>query len=527
MKAVINHPARPSTLAAGVGNAVCSIGRRECRLRNKAILQRHFNGLRSASPARLSAFSLIELMIGIIILGIGMIMIASMYPVAWNRARELSEFTTQRAATDNIHALLQTTGKISRPSANGDPIADASGFLGDLMLDRLNEVPVSICDPRDYVPGGDTWAHALNSENIRVADRAFVGEQPWQLESAGGATGALGLLAEDLNPQLVQSSFFCPQLALTDRVYPPMKPRLNVDQSGSNCALRRFLGDDNRWDSELDTRRFFVGVLHRMRNRLPLSLDNPSTPTSDEFLVSAESALTSIRMFDVYYVTLNRPRPTNRYARQAAESGALPDPCTLDGTVAVPKPAPVEQDVMFPTPWRVQMEFPGLSPDDPALRLKCRVCASGIPTEVHVPPRRSSAPAPVKAMIADMFPPGTEFVDEASGEIFRVARVRRSGAELEQAVLTLDREVFAEDLDIPFGDLRCELCNSAAQVCEDLNTDCAQKHQNLVVDAADVIRTVWVYPPPVSPTRPSAQTVAFDGPTPVVGIDVMTLTLTP
>ena len=121
----------------------------------------------------------------------------------------------------------------------------------------------------------------------------------------------------------------------------------------------------------------------------------------------------------------------------------------------------------------------------------------------------------------------TEFVDEASGEIFRVARVRRSGAGLEQAVLTLDREVFAEDLDIPAGDARCETCVSAAPVCENTNVDCEKKQQNLVVDPADVIRTVWVYPPPVSPTRPSAQTVTFDGPTPVVGIDVITLTLTP
>jgi hypothetical protein len=66
-----------------------------------------------------------------------------------------------------------------------------------------------------------------------------------------------------------------------------------------------------------------------------------------------------------------------------------------------------------------------------------------------------------------------------------------------------------------------------AQVCDNTGLDCQQKSTALTVDAADVVRTVWVYPPPVSPSRPSAQVVAFEGGTPVVGIDVMTLTITP
>ena len=35
-------------------------------------------------------------MIGITILGLGMVMVATIFPVAWNRARTLSEYTVQR-----------------------------------------------------------------------------------------------------------------------------------------------------------------------------------------------------------------------------------------------------------------------------------------------------------------------------------------------------------------------------------------------------------------------------------------------
>jgi prepilin-type N-terminal cleavage/methylation domain-containing protein len=485
-----------------------------------------FTDIQFDSNRRRPAFSLIELMIGIVILGLGMIMVATIYPVAWNRARELSEFTNQRAVAANADALLQTVGRISRPSAGDRPVDDASGFLGDLVLDRLNTVPLSVCLlPEQYVVGGDTWVHALNAENVRVTDRAFVGEQSWLLETQGGSQSHLALLSQDLDPQLVQASFFCPQVSFVDRVFPAMASRENVDPGAANCNLRRFTGDDPRWDDELDTRRFFVGVLHKLRNRLPLTLDDPATAGVNEFLMSAENALFTTRILDVYYVTTRRPQPTNRYARQAPERGTLPDPCTLDGALKTPRPAPVDQDVLFPSPWRVQVEFPGLDSTDS--KLNCRACPTGIPTEVFAPPRRLGASPEVKGMIAGMFPQGTEFVDEASGEVFRVAKVRRVGPDLEQAVLTLDREVFAGDMDIPAGDLRCDTCNSVAQVCDNTTLNCQQKSIALSVDAADVVRTVWVYPPPVSPTRPSAQVVAFEGGTPVVGIDVMTLTITP
>lgn len=469
----------------------------------------------SAFGIRRSAFSLIELMIGIIILGLGMVMVATMYPVAWERTRELSEYTTQRAAASNTHAILQTIGRISRPHTEDDSVLDASGFLGDLTIDRENSTPVAAC-PLHYLIGGDTWVHALNAENIRIVNRGFVAEDSWRLETADGSSGYLGNRQLELPAELTAVAFFSPQLSFAQRLHPFMGARTNVDASG------RFTGDDVRWDEELDTRRYFVGVLHRMRNRLPLEEDDPGTPNVSEFMISAESAVTTTRVFDVYYVTLHRPRPTNRYARQAGERGSSSDPCTLDGALRTPQPAPADEDVMFPVPWRVQIEIPGVNASD--LRPKCRESASGLPTEVYVPPRSMSASNDVKSMLAGLFPGGSFFVDEVTGEVFRVSKVRRTGAALEQSVLTLDREIVVEDVDLTIPDPRCELpCVSISQ--SDLcSLDPSQEYS---LDPGERIRTVWVYPPPVQASRPGANVVTFDGPSPVVGIDVLTLTLTP
>ena len=49
-----------------------------------------------------------------------------------------------------------------------------------------------------------------------------------------------------------------------------------------------------------------------------------------------------------------------------------------------------------------------------------------------------------------------------------------------------------------------------------------------VLDPNERIRTVWVFPPPVAPrTVASDRIPVWDGPQPVVGIDVRTMTINP
>ena len=76
-------------------------------------------------------FSLVELMIAIVILGLGLVMVATVFPVAWGRARELSEFTQQQSITP---AAQNLTSRILRaaPADLGTATVGPS-FAGDLL----------------------------------------------------------------------------------------------------------------------------------------------------------------------------------------------------------------------------------------------------------------------------------------------------------------------------------------------------------------------------------------------------------
>jgi hypothetical protein len=163
-----------------------------------------------------------------------------------------------------------------------------------------------------------------------------------------------------------------------------------------------------------------------------------------------------------------------------------------------PAALPFDQDVMFPVAWRVQMEFP------PPLAAG----SPGIPTEVHVPPKDITGET--ARMLVQMFPAGTQFIDEIKGNVYRVAKRRIVDDEGRESVLTLDREVVMQDLDFLSGET---LCDDAICV------------PGTVVDL-ERLRTVWVFPPPVDRSQPG-DVPTFDGPAPVVNIEVATLSISP
>ncbi|UCC31846.1 MAG: prepilin-type N-terminal cleavage/methylation domain-containing protein, partial [Phycisphaerales bacterium] len=438
----------------------------------------HYDQHRLYEVRRRPAFSLLELMIGIIILGLGMVMVATMFPVGWNRARTLREYTVQKAVTANAHATVKSLVRVSSPTFN------ASSLLGDLIYDPYNPVVISTC-PDFYPQIGDTWVHALNLENIRVADRQFVSEDPWSIQDSDDQH--LFRLGDPRNGELAgdpvcENSFFRKQISFHQRVYPPL--RILPDNADN---------DQKRlWDDTLATRRFSWAVFHRLRE-----LIDPEDP----------DATRNVRAFDVYFVTLRRPNPTYRYARQSP--AAVPDACDLTRAAAdavAPTALPPDNDVMFPVPWRVQVWFPDT--------LVARETATGIPTEIMAPPPGVSGTPQVLAMWAQMFPTGIRFIDEITGDIYSVVKRRVTGDNAEQAHLTLDREVSIEDLDLtdtPAGDPdpRCD--------------------PNLVgaLYPCELLRTVWVFPPAVLPTRDRQNVVVFEGSQPVADIEVQTVKIPP
>lgn len=167
-----------------------------------------------------------------------------------------------------------------------------------------------------------------------------------------------------------------------------------------------------------------------------------------------------------------------------------------------------DEDVMFPVPWRVQVEFLETPP------LLSRDAPSGIPTEIVVPPLEIPTTDPaVRAMLVQMFPAGARFIDEVTGQVYRVVKRRVTGDNAEQAFLTLDREVCIEDINLSPNDPRCQgFCAS-----------------NVLDYPCDLLRTVWVFPPPVEAARAGTgrDILVFQGSQPVVDIEVRTLRVAP
>ena len=410
----------------------------------------------------LPAFSLIELMIAIAILGFGMVMAATMFPVGWSRARDLSEHTVEQSVTDSVHATLQSIMQVSGPDFR------CAGFAGDLIFTgRPADAHLGDLTIRCY---SNTRVHALHVENISVEDPAFVPENPWQLERMD----ITFLDDQDIVPAggaevYLDRSYFTPRVRFHERLYPPIRSR---DDSDLSVA-------DETWDDTVDSRRYCWAVLHRLRE-----IVGPIEGAADA-QAQAQRAIVNRRVFDMYFVTLRRPRATSRFAVQ--DPSSAPDPDYRLEEAPAPTDLGPQDDLALPVPWRMQITF------DPYTVVPGND-RSYVPTEVTVHLR------PTSSYALDIFQDGTVLIDEVSGQIYRVTKQRlpapSPGGET-IAILTLDREIVIEDLDD--GD---------------------------PTGVGVFLRAVWVFPPPVLP-RDSGDDPVFEGRSPVVGIEVRTVSISP
>ena len=119
---------------------------------------------------------------------------------------------------------------------------------------------------------------------------------------------------------------------------------------------------------------------------------------------------------------------------------------------------------------------------------------------------RSGIPAQASAtgqIVVDMLPEGAMLIDERSGNIYRVARRDLDATTYppEGALLTFDSEVSLASLNGWPG----------------------RAGDNFDDGIADYWVTVWVFPPPVEPRDPGNNDLIFNGPPPVVGVEVRTV----
>ncbi len=492
-----------------------------------------------------AGFSLLELMIAIVILGLGLVMVGTMFPIAWDRARELNEQSISQTVLGVAHDQFTNSVQVAGGSAQTG--FTSAHLAGDLLFDPLfnNGAGANIAP-------ADQRVHALNMENMLVGSQTpFVGENTWRLERQPPISldpdGQDFWWDEVFIPypsaqDFINNTFHTPRILLHQRVYPPMRAR-----NGTNFMTV----PDPAWGTQLATRNFCWSVLYRIHDfgapegaiaangniigtpteTAPPWSGSPEWSTGPEATAIGREAFHRPRSVDVYYVSLRRPSPTNRYMQQAWMAPAeVPNPYAFDRPPHLYDVAPAgfAQDLMFPVPWRVQLEFPN--------NLAMANTTTGIPTEVAVPACQApticdddsdSLGDDIGRMLVGMFPSGSRFVDEVNGQVYRVIKRRLINEQGSRAMLTLDREVLMEDLD--FTDPRTPPAyGSGSRSCNNCETIATQIANNdpPELDVEERIRTVWVFPPPVE-ARVAGEPVTYSGPQPVVTIEVRNVLMAP
>ncbi|MCC7293230.1 MAG: prepilin-type N-terminal cleavage/methylation domain-containing protein [Phycisphaerales bacterium] len=513
--------------------------------------------------------SLAEMMIAVVILGLGLLMVATLFPVSWLSARKLAEHTTTLSCQEAAHQALETLLKV-------DGADEPSAVL--LAGDQMKIGDCTPCEGAATVAASSTQAngapgapiprvHAFNMANVLFeGKRQFVSENIWDLERttlgelvrvadgddvydyeySGQACVIDGNANNDLQFNLSGRakggvpirSFLSPIVALQDRVYPPLPNRPTSD-------FTKWTAEDQRWDDSLGTRRYAWSAFYRfdtdyVKNSagvLDLNQDGCDGTSGEPLRTYNAESIDETRVMTVYTVTLRRPRANMRYARQDPEFVPHPDPreALRDGPTAI-QALGADKDLMFPSPWRVQV----LLPEKLGSRARCadpddndpRKCPTGVATEITVNDAslgRIDDTSPSWAV--DLFDRGTIFIDELSGQIYRVEK-RRLTDDDTVAHLTLDREIVIEDKGINFGDEdSISACDPSkdpdCSPCDSFKKPPWNVPSNRHLDDCERLRTVWVFPPPVQGGRGAGEPLAFDGSPPVVDISVRTLTVAP
>lgn len=525
---------------------------------------------RAASVRRpCRGISLAEMMIAVVILGLGLLMVATLFPVSWLSARKLAEHTTTLSCQEAAHQTLETLLKV-------DGADEPSAVL--LAGDQMKIGDCTPCEGAPTAAASSTYVqgspgvpiprvHAFNMANVLFeGKRQFVSENVWDLERTtlgeivrvadgddvydyqylGQACAIDGDAGNDLEYNLsgrakggvAIRSFLTPIVALQDRVYPPLPNRPTSD-------FTKWTAEDQRWDDSLGTRRYAWSAFYRFDTEyvknsaedLDPSRDGCSPLDGEPLRTYSDSSIDATRLMTVYYATLRRPRANMRYARQDPESVPHPDPrqALRDGPTQIAALGS-DKDLMFPSPWRVQV----LLPEKIGSRARCAdpddndpsKCPTGVATEITVNDAKlgridGSSPS----WVVDLFDRGTIFIDELSGQIYRVEK-RRLTDDDTVAHLTLDREIVIEDKGINFGDddsiSNCDPSSDPdCSPCESFKKPPWDVPGNRYLDDCERLRTVWVFPPPVQGGRGAGEPLTFDGSPPVVDISVRTLTIAP
>ncbi len=412
-------------------------------------------------------------MIAIVILGLGLLTVAAMFPIAWTKARDMAEFNNQQAITASAESTVTLVANVAGPAA---VLPGASSFKGDPVTGRP----------------ADPWVHPLHMANILATnpdpgtfDVAYVGD----FEDAINATPPNSDF--ELNPEDSHTPLPWVQVEFRERLYPPMPPLPDE----ASLPVQQYEAELDRWYTLLSQRRFCWGAFHKLDY-------DPYAP------VAEQPNPAEPRSFTFYFVTLRRGQATHRYARQDVGPPASPlvpvfvtPPAMAMPPPFVPDALRATEDVLFPVPWRVQIEIVQPPP-----------APTGVPTQAIT----NSANYPTSPLVTEMIQRGSFLIDEISGMVFRVTgREADPTAPSPRALLTIDQEIPLKHKKDPTGKILVpglDLDDSdSLEVGDPLN---------------EALRIFWVYPPPAERDS-NGDVIGFAGPQPVVGIEVRRMTFSP
>jgi len=427
-------------------------------------------------------------MIAVVILGVGLLIVASMFPVAWTKAREQVEATNIANTLVSAQTVIKPKLRVSKQIATWtgeDSAFDAltpSSFLGDLGV-FMNTTFDGSTTPRR---GSDTAVHPINMFNLAASPDLYAASSG-SVEGMPEATGDVFVRENPHRLETVAAPFSFrpppPQVRFEDRLLPPVPARLRLAGGSPTPDEEGILAD---WVEQLRQRRYCWGMLARLNNGDEWGTDFVGEGVSYE----NDASFGEPRFVTFYYVTLRRTHGQQRFPQQACcpigdnlwpvhQSAA-----TYASQVATPAAWSLFADTVFPTPWRVQVYVPFPS-DEP----------TGLPSEIEV----NTLNVQTGSIVTNMLPRGAYMIDELNGNVYKVVR-RRLIEDDTAAILTIDSEITIADITppgLPFDQNR------------------------------DRLRTVWVYPPAVELQRDANDQPIFEGSNPVVGIEVRTDVLSP
>lgn len=479
-----------------------------------------------------------EMLIAVVILGIGLLITSSMFPIAWLKARDVAEMTALPACTEtasvHLDMLMRASGPVNYSASN--PFVRTSFFPGDwvgspaippneryraaIYPDRrvhhlnMGNYLARDVNPNDGLPDSmePDWLNFSGSTELPVADNT------WTLDEVI----AEGLRDSTVRDAIAGAVLHAAQVAPHVRMYPP----LDAAPASSATAQEKAL-----WLERLEKRRYVWSVFYRF-GELPgpdpaLRHELVTAGTGEpQLLATTDSSLRQSRLINLYFFTLKRPASA-RYARQEGANPTTNLTWSAGRRTDAPTALPPEFDVLMPAPWRIEALVTTATMPDCSLFMDNNPnndpARSGIPTEIEIS----------NLTISDLVQQGTYLLDDRTGEVFRVTARKNVPGNPARATLVLDKEYNPSDLCL------APEFNPEPPTTEDnyltlaAYVDCTRDPNNICAQLATYLedeperRFYWVFPPPVDAQRGPGGIPIFNGSQPVVGVEVRQMIIDP